>query len=505
MNELKCFFSELFGEREVAFRCIKKNAKTVDYNQRFSLSTFTKLGEVNEKGYEVYFVVNSGGYKDSDIDHINAVFIDLDCGRDESKNYFSLEATREYKNKKLKEIDEFPLKPSYIVETRNGLHCYWLLEVGATTDQFKECQDRLIKHFNADTSVKRLCNLMRVPGTNWCKDLHNKFQIEIIRNTRTRYSIEDVIDQCPTGLNPQTNLEGGFGHSDKKKDGCAKVITVPKPLKHQQASTSHTTHNWQLIKMRNDQHLHERVNAAPVILNDHDEVYDYLKKQRLSNFLGLPSSSNFSCIFHADHNPSAKIYIDDKTGHQIYYCYSSNCPLHRNGLTIIQITERLANYESYDALRFLRSIYNVTYYETPWKKEQKEIFERNLKFLDSPEFKECYAEVLKRIRNYQKELADLNEFAKERVSTENFTSEDGTPIFFASNKFLADELDKNIQSVSKILGLFTYLGLLIKVKDRELPEYLYTRAKHEAAKKKIMKPYNITQFHFMMIVFWSLL
>ncbi|WP_405158490.1 hypothetical protein [Paenibacillus sp. FSL H8-0283] len=492
MFELEYFFDDLFGEKEVAYRCLKKKAKTRDFKEKHNLSTVGQLLKVNDEGYEVYFVVNSGGYKDSDIDHINAVFIDLDCGRDVSKNYFSLEATREYKNEKLKEIDEFPLKPSYIVETRNGLHCYWLLEVGATTDQFKECQDRLIKHFNADTSVKRLCNLMRVPGTNWCKDLHNKFQIEIIRNTRTRYSIEDIIDQCPTGLNPQTNSEGGFGHSDKKKDGCVEVITVPKPLKHQQASTSHTTHNWQLIKMRNEQHLHERVNAAPVILNDNAEVYDYLKKQNLSNFLGLPSSSNFSCIFHADHNPSAKIYIDDKTGHQIYYCFSNNCPLHNDGQNIIQITERLTNYSTYTALGFLRRIYNVTYHETQWQKEHKGIIKRNLKFLDSPESKECYPEVFKRIRNYQKELADLNEFAKEHVVTENFATEDGTPIFFASNSFLSRELDKDVQSVSKILGLFTYLGLLIKVKDRELPEFLFKRAKHEAAKNK---KHNTIQYY----------
>ncbi|GIP25403.1 hypothetical protein J23TS9_05330 [Paenibacillus sp. J23TS9] len=477
------FFDDLFKEEKAYFRCMRHTGgKLIDYHGKYDSTLREALERTNEENYEVYFVVNSGGYSNKDITVINAVFVDLDCGKNKNKEYYPLEVVREYKENKLVEIRSFPIKPTYIIETRNGLHCYWLLDDNATAERFKICENLLITHFNADKAVNKMCNLMRVPNTYWCKDSHNKYKISIIERNDVRYNIEEIIRKCPTTLlkvmSPDTV---GFGDSDKKKDCTNSFITVPKPTAISQPDITQITPNWLLVQYRKEDILKERLNAVQITLHNHNEFYDFIKKQDLAKYLGV-RGGKFSCLFHKDNNPSANIVVSE-SGHQIYYCHSDKCRLDHKGKNIIQLTELLTNYSRYKALGFLRKVYNVTYHETEWQKERRGILEENQRLLINDDFEECYEEVYKRIKDYLPELYSLNGIAKDFILTEAFTTSNGKPIFYASNNFLSSKFGKDVQAISKHIALFAYLGLLDKLNDSEIPEFLLKRAKNEAAKK----------------------
>lgn len=154
--------------------------KNEDINMPYSEDLVSKLKSLNAQNYNIYFVVNSGGYSSADITRINSVFIDFDCGRDKDGNYYPTNVVDEFKSTKLQVIEDFELKPSAIIETRNGFHVYWFLQKTATVEQFKECMARLISYFQSDPTVVRLCNLLRAPGFYWCKDVDNKFFCEVV-------------------------------------------------------------------------------------------------------------------------------------------------------------------------------------------------------------------------------------------------------------------------------------------------------------------------------------
>ncbi|MFB5269111.1 hypothetical protein ACE41H_20310 [Paenibacillus enshidis] len=483
METTQQFFEELFRGKEINFRCFKhKGNKLIDFHGKYDLKMRDSLRNENERNNEIYFVVNSGGYSNKDITAINAVFVDLDCGKDMNKEYYPLQVVQEYKENKLEEIRAFPIVPTCIIETRNGLHCYWFVNDNATADRFEICENLLIAHFKADKAVKKLCNLMRVPDTYWCKDSNNKFKISILEKSDVRYDIDEIVRACSTThQNVMPSVTEGFGDNDKKKDSTDSFITVPKPNAISQPDITPTTPNWSLVKYRQKATLKERLNATPITLHNHDDFYDYIKKQDLATFLGV-GEGKFSCLFHKDKNPSANIIVSD-SGHHIYYCHSSNCMLDK-GKTIIQITELLTNYNRFKALGFLRSIYNVAYYESEWQKEQKGILEENQRLILSKDFEEGYEEVYKRIKDYLLELYTFNGLAKDFLNTEAFTTPNGNPVFFASNQYLATLYNKDVQRVSKHFGLFAYLGLIDKIKDTDIPEFLLQRSKNEAAKKK---------------------
>lgn len=464
----KQFFEDMFGEDQINFRCIKAGSKPIDANGQYNQQTLSILQQMNKQDYEVYFVPNSGGYKDADINKVNTVFIDLDCGRDTNKNYYSFDVVKGYKQKKLDELDRFIYKPSYVIETRNGFHCYWLVHSEATISQFKECEGRLISYFDADVQVKNPARLLRVPDTYWCKDIHNKVAINIIQRNDIRYYIDDLINSLPCQvIKPQKEKVSVI------KSNVSNYSLSPTP-KHSENQMLN------MLKNRDIEGLQEILKPEQITVSSHEEVYDYLKKQELHKLLGVHRDA-FKCIVHEDNNPSAGILINANTGHHIYNCQSGNCGF--SG-TIIQVTERLTGMNRINSLRFLRKVFRIEYAETDWQKEQKAILEENQRFIMSEEFKDFYPEVYKRVRNYIPLLYVINGFAKDHIITENFSDGNENAVFFISLSHIAKLMGaSDPKRIGDKIGLFAYLGLINKLPEDQIPNHLLNNAKHIAAKK----------------------
>jgi hypothetical protein len=469
------FFSVLHGEEYVNFRCLNDSVNIAP-SGNYNVNMIPILKQANDNNCEIYFVVNSGGYKDEYITKFNAVFTDLDCGKDDNKQYFPLEIVEQYKKKTLEILHQFPFKPTYIVDTRNGFHVYWALNAGATLGQFNECEHRLISYFDADTKAKNPARLMRVPGYYWRKYPNNPYLCKVIEFNDARYNIQNIINFLPEV--PEVSAKQGLKHNNNKKYIALLPIVDGK--------TSHDN-NFKLIRGLNVAALQEIISPIPVLVKNNAGVYDYLKKQDLFLFLGV-NSNPFNCLVHPDENPSAYILDSSKDNdHLIYYCHG--CEFKG---TIIQLTQKITGLNMPDTLRFLRKVYKIDFIISPWKKEQMAILNANIKLVDSTDFKEMYPEVYGRVWHYISDLCFLNELAKECVQTENYTDPDGNPIFFASTRHIARKLEKDPGSVSKRIGLFAILGLINKSSESGVPEFLLKRAKQEA--KKNGYKYSVTFF-----------
>lgn len=92
------FFNDLFNDEPVNFNAIGQYPKTLS---GFYPEKYDTLRQLNQLNHNIYFVVNSGGYKDKEINRINAVFIDLDCGKDENGKYFDIDTVEAFKENKL--------------------------------------------------------------------------------------------------------------------------------------------------------------------------------------------------------------------------------------------------------------------------------------------------------------------------------------------------------------------------------------------------------------------
>lgn len=200
MGPKKVQFLDMFPNHQ--FRYIDQTGE-----KRPPVSSDTIRPELNEKGYESYFTVNgfseANDNKKEQCTNINAFFIDIDGRKDEAE----LE--------KIKEI----LEPSFITETKNGYHLYWLLDEVIYKDEcfgneweekvarWEKIEQSIVKTLKGDPVVKDLTRILRVPNTFYWKksgDAYKNgienapFKIKgVFKNLANTYSMDQVEEAFP--------------------------------------------------------------------------------------------------------------------------------------------------------------------------------------------------------------------------------------------------------------------------------------------------------------------
>ena len=138
------------------------------------------LRKHNEKNRGIYFVINFGGHEDVEITRINAQFMECDD--------LSLE-------EQLKQIEAFPLEPSFIVKTRKSLHTYWLMR-DAKVEKFRQIQKGLAEKFGGDRACVNESRVLRLPGFYHCKE--EPVMVECIHfRPELRYTQEELAAYLP--------------------------------------------------------------------------------------------------------------------------------------------------------------------------------------------------------------------------------------------------------------------------------------------------------------------
>lgn len=121
---------------------------------------------------DVYFYVN-GGRKQYAINTVRACFVDLDAGRDHTGQYLKAKEVLLKKKEFLDQINRFPVKPSWVIDTRNGYQIYWLLDQKSqkitTKTTWNGIQKKLANYFNADVRAIKINQIYRIPYTWWRK------------------------------------------------------------------------------------------------------------------------------------------------------------------------------------------------------------------------------------------------------------------------------------------------------------------------------------------------
>jgi hypothetical protein len=132
-----------------------------------------------DNGADVYFYIN-GGRKLFHIDQFTCCFCDMDAGRDNEGKYFKPSVVMQHKKRFLEKINNFPVKPSWVIDTRNGYQCYWIFDdqsrqlVGKNKTYWNGLQKKLVNYFGGDPRAIKANQIYRVPYTWWRKGWEKK-------------------------------------------------------------------------------------------------------------------------------------------------------------------------------------------------------------------------------------------------------------------------------------------------------------------------------------------
>jgi len=133
----------------------------------------------NTNGSDVYFYVN-GGRKMYAINQFTSCFCDMDAGRGSDGKYFKPSVVMKKKKDFLDAINNFPVKPSWVIDTRNGYQCYWIFDessrqiIGKNKTYWNGLQKKLVNYFGGDPRAIKPNQIYRVPYTWWRKGWEGK-------------------------------------------------------------------------------------------------------------------------------------------------------------------------------------------------------------------------------------------------------------------------------------------------------------------------------------------
>lgn len=156
----------------------RKKVSSMNHNNGSNAIGVALDANVNNHS-DVYFYVN-GGRKIYGINQFTCCFCDMDAGRDNEGKYFKPSIVMQKKRAFLKKINEFPVKPSWVVDTRNGYQCYWLFDdasrkiVGSNKTFWNGLQKKLVNYFGGDPRAIKPNQIYRVPYTWWRKEWEKK-------------------------------------------------------------------------------------------------------------------------------------------------------------------------------------------------------------------------------------------------------------------------------------------------------------------------------------------
>ncbi|HFX3830603.1 MULTISPECIES: hypothetical protein [Enterococcus] len=206
-----------------------------------------------------------------------------------------------------------------------------------------------------------------------------------------------------------------------------------------------------------------------------NEIYERLLTIDMNKL--LKSSKNLRCLFHDDHNPSASIFTG-KSGHSIFHCHSSNCGVSVDFIGVVMlILKKDSRVETFNWL-----LENLDLYPTHFRKlkEESKVLFDTLESMKDKLFRTIrnYLEEMRRV--YDVLLSDVNFFDDSKESVTCILS--GEQLAKKMSSYYGKTYD--IDKCDKLLSLMTFIGLIKKLDDEDVPlkmlEYL-NRLKEEKA------------------------
>lgn len=210
-----------------------------DHNDQLPVIHSEVLDLTKQKeGFGIFFTVNgfSGGKRTNEtLTNLNGFFCDIDYPHKIDRTD---EAIHQYKQDLLMELYDGGCLPTYIVETKNGLHVYWLFQKPVylkdlNPDQqerlkvlYRDVEEAILKRFDGDPAAKDVARVLRVPGTIHQKDPNDMFEVKLIHASgEERFTFSELqnIFLKKEAPDPWASLNGENPINEEVKDEIENV------------------------------------------------------------------------------------------------------------------------------------------------------------------------------------------------------------------------------------------------------------------------------------------
>ena len=458
----------------------------------------------------IFFLPNLGGIRDSHIDEYPLLFAEVKNHPDSR-----IENTM-YKDQKRRIIDDFPIPPTFVIETTRGFTIGWALDDPLRGDaesharnDWKDIQSTLKQHFRGDSRGCRPTCSLPLPFTN---DFVNpispepviierfedvRYSSEEFRFSRSAYSMNDSGLWAPE-ITFMSSGSTKIREAKERIDPAMALSDADIPYSDFTAIRLGRFHRLdiqnpmiRMILTEDPDGMRNALRSKPTIVDSAMDMREFIThKVDLQDFFGLPYEEKFPCPFHEDEENSATVYLS-RNGENFFLCNASCCGIQGNVWTLVN---RILGGSKSRTIRFLKTALAIEERETEWQRECRELLLGNREKVGTEVA--VYPVLQRNVKRDLKMYDLLIDIAIEYLFNGHYTSNvTGRPIFFASFSYLMERYGMgDIKSVRTRIKNLAYHDLIRLVPDEEIPQTMLDKARWMRFKNNQGTEWRVTYF-----------
>ena len=405
-----------------------------------------------KNGYTNYYdKMERHKYKEK---RFNSYYVDIDFKI--NNQHLDDDELQIMKNSMYDKLIALNLKPSAIVESRNGFHVYYIIDkknrINLNYDKWELQEDAIFDYFvknvsgeYTDKNAKRSSQLLRLPETIHKKDDSKEFVVSVKYLSRT-YSSNEIEKAFPL-----------FNWTDTTELIQSKAESK-QPKKRASISYNNINNNnivlSKIINLNTD--YFDYVEKYDIELG-WNETVEYIQQYDLRKILQVDVrlNENFSSIFREDKHPSCVIFKNDE-GKFFYYDFATE-----ECYSLIGLYVQYANIEFTRAVKVLAKILGICIKNTfdNEKIDIQPLIDENIRVLEQAGNNKETKYLTKLIPLY----TEIMKIWKREVSKKGFNNPADCNLQLAS-RYLVDKIkSKDGKTVRKYLNVLTALNILKKI------------------------------------------
>ncbi len=455
------------SESKIQFQHGVGSSLTGAWHEAISDDLMSRMDSAQNKNEGIYLIPNKSlSRKSSGV---------LDC----SNLFFDIDLKENPQYKSGKEISDVlikyatspncPLRFNCIVTSIGGPHGYIHVTDMAKTS-YKDIWSavaniiRLDIGLKLDRAVSTPNHPIRLPGSFHNKDINNPVEVGLVKITSQSMTMNEIYEA----------LSSKVGVSEKAHESYARKNTnnnnksIP-PLGTPNSLTSLSNISQYISYIRDNIRVDIEYNKIrdKYMFKSNEELFLYINSLDMKDMFDLGTSKNVKCVFHDDRKESAVVYNGADDNSWLYYCHSSNCPMHGRALNNIQMISALCGVSVSEIIKQLSDAVGLFTGNEQYHKEVNKLISNQNVWFDLTD-QDNYPALKKLLKKHRSSIHDLIKYQLDRSQPVEMYYK-GKALTFLSNRHFGRIIDVDKGTANRLFNTLSQLGLIQKVFIEDVP------------------------------------
>lgn len=365
-----------------------------------------------------------------------AFYLDFDL-KDSQGQPLNDNDLQQEKAKLYQQFSNFPVFPSAIVESRNGFHTYWVINLHERKISNSEWQDLenaiydfAYQHISdtADKKATDITRVLRLPESIHKKDNQTPFMVQVKHVSDKRYSINEL----------------------KQVFCVTNTATVQQPqqkVKQVKNDTNSINAVVQLVKNKDINLEHIQIQPTTKTFNT---AITYIKQFPIHDFFQISNPNSCLSLIRQESNPSGSIYYSQQSNAYLFHDFGTS-----ETLDLINLVAHIQNVTNVESINYLCKVFDITVQQNEFNFAK---FKR-----DSIHTFDRLSTDYKPLKSAKQVFIAILDTLNERANEKGFTN----PLAFhcmLASRYIAEQLKtSDFSKISRVIHVFEYLGLIQRV------------------------------------------